>query len=387
MACAAARARTRDGSAPHSCAGSCLPAARRPPNGQIRHEGAPHAAPTRRRGGRPGEDLREGHSGGPRAARDHLPRRSRHGLRTARPERGRQVHDRADPRDAGRARFRARDGRRSGRAPRPGRGAPDPRVRLPAARFRPRGHRPGEPGAAGAPAVRTRGAGPPPRAGTPAALRPARRGRPAVPHLVRGHAAQAGRRHGAGAQPARAVPRRTHDRAGPAGPPRAVGRDHPAGPARGGERAAHHPLPRGGRPARGPPADHRRRPHRRPGHPRGTESGPGQRHRPPRAGRPGRRRTGPRRARRAARRQRRARRRHGGQRAGGRRRRRPAGRPGGPGTGGRPRRLGRRGPALAGRRLPAPRRSPVPGNGARRPLRRCLRRGGRCAGCRASRPS
>ena len=87
-----------------------------------------------------------------------------------------------------------------------------------------------------------------------------RGGRPHGQDLLRWHAPAARPRGQPHRHPARAVPRRAHDRARPPQPRRAVG-----GPARAGQgrhhAAADDPVPRGGRPARRP--DRRHRPRRR----------------------------------------------------------------------------------------------------------------------------
>ena len=203
------------------------------------------SAPCGRRG-RPGQDLPGRRTG---AGRRQPGRPGRHRARPARPERGRQVDHRQDPHHAGPGRLRHRPGGRPRRGPRAGPGAPGDRLRVPEARRRPGGHRPGEPGPPGPPvrAARRHRAGPGRRAAGP--LRAGRRGRPAGPDVLRRHAAQARRRDGAGAPAAGALPGRADDRAGPGGAGRDVDPDRRADPGRGPDRAADHPLPGGGRPA------------------------------------------------------------------------------------------------------------------------------------------
>ena len=67
-------------------------------------------------------------------------------------------------------------------------------------------------------------------------------GKPQGRHLLRRHAAPAGHRHEPDRQPARHLPRRTHHRPGPAGPPGGVA-DRPAARRPGHHRAAHHAVP------------------------------------------------------------------------------------------------------------------------------------------------
>ena len=227
------------------------------------------------RGPRPRQDLPQGSTGPGRA---QLRGSRGHRLRPARPQRGREVHHRQDPHHPGPGRFRHRDGGRAGRAGQGGPGPPRHRRGRPAQRRRPDGHRPGEPPAdrphPGPARARARGAGR--RAARP--VRPGRRGRPARPHLLRRHAAAAGRGAGPDQPAAGAVPRRADRGPGPGVAHGHVGRDRAARRRRRAHHPADHPLPGGGRPARQPPGHRGPRAHRRGGHARRAQ-GPAPRRR------------------------------------------------------------------------------------------------------------
>ena len=298
-------------------------------------------------------------------ARRHLAgRRTRHRLRAARPQRGRQVDDREGAHDALAAR-RGQRARRGARRPaRPRVRAARDRRRQPEARRRRGGHGAREPHPAGA------GAGPAharrPQAGGRAAgaLRPRRRRAQARPDVLGRHAAAPGHRDGPRAPPAGAVPRRADDRPGSGGARRDLGRDRRARDGRGADDPPHHALPGGGRPARVAARVHRPRARRRDRQPHRAQGGAARRRDPRRAPRRGRgplgaRRpgAGPRHPRDRPRRPRAARARRRGRGRGARRARRPRlPRPAGG--------LGHRGAAVPGRRLPAPHRGSLRSAGA-----------------------
>ena len=109
-------------------------------------------------------------------------------------------------------------------------------------------------------------------------VRPGRRGRPARPHLLRWHAAAAGRGAGPDQPAAGAVPRRADRGPGPGVAHGHVGRDRAARRRRRAHHPADHPLPGGGRPARQPPGHRGPRAHRRGRHARRAQ-GPAPRRR------------------------------------------------------------------------------------------------------------
>ena len=167
---------------------------------------------------------------GPRRGPDG---RGRGDLRLPRPQRRRQDDDPADAGHAAQADRRRRHGRRRRPRPRAAGGPPPDRLRAAgrldrSGRDRPRRAR--DPG----PAVRPgQGDGPAPRATEVLDGARADGGRrPADRHLFGRHAPPARRRARHRPPPARPVPRRADDRAGPAGPRPHVGRDPPPARAR-----------------------------------------------------------------------------------------------------------------------------------------------------------
>ncbi len=193
-------------------------------------------------------------------------------------------------------------------------------------------------------------------AGASRALRPRGGRRPYGAHLLRRHAAQAGRRHRPDAPAAGALPRRAHDRARPGGARRHVARDRPPRRRRGPHDPDDDALPGGGRRPRPAAGDRRPGPRRGRRHARRAQGRVARRRDRRRARGPAARRRGPPRRGQGARP---LRRRRGGPRAaraGRQRRPRRAGRARRPGVRGRQGRLGDRVAALARRRVPAVRR-------------------------------
>ena len=238
------------------------------PRARARHESGD-------RGRAPREALRRG----ARGARRVVPGRGRRGLRAARPERRRQVHDHAD---AGHPDPAERGPRARGRPRRPARGparALSHRLRRPGDRRRRPPQRTREPPAAGP------GQRPARRPGLGAGGRAARapgpeRGRrPPRRHLLGRDAAPRRARDGPRPPPERPVPGRADDRSRSRGAGGAVGR---AAAARARGRAddpGHHPLDGGGRAAGLEARRGRRRQGRRRGHARGAAPQPRRRRR------------------------------------------------------------------------------------------------------------
>ena len=205
----------------------------------------------------------------------------RHGLRTARPQRRRQVHHRQDPHHPRPPRLRHRDRRRTRR----------------------RCATPTGSAARSASSLRSPAPTPSPPAGRTCCSRAGSTGCGAprshrradelldrfdladaaerqVKGVLRRHAAPP-RRGARPGPPARgALPRRADHRTRPRGAHRDVGGDLPAGRRRGADDPAHHALPGGGRPARRAHRDRRPRPDRRRGHPRRAEGRTARRRRP-----------------------------------------------------------------------------------------------------------
>src|SRR5512133_3282733 len=200
-----------------------------------------------------------------------------HGVRVARPQRGRQDHGNPHPHDHPAPRRRPRRGARHRRGPRSGRGPLPHRPGWPIRGGRSQLDGSGEPAADRPARPDARPAGPGPIGRAAGAVRPRRGGRPAGADLLRRHAAPSGRGRRAGVAPAGAVPGRAHHRPGPAEPGRAVADDPRAG-GRGHHRAAHHPIPGGGRPPRPAHRGDRPRPGDRQRH-AGRAQGPSRQHR------------------------------------------------------------------------------------------------------------
>src|SRR6185312_15981396 len=248
------------------------------------------------------------------------------------------------------------------RPPRAGRRPPGHRPGLAEALGRPDGHRPGEPRPGRADPGQHGRRGERPRRPPARAVRPHRRRGPPGEDVLRRHGPQARRGAGHRARAAGAVPRRADHRPRPRGARRDVGRDRPPRRRGGRHRPAHHALPRRGRPARRAAGDRRRRPGGRRGDAGRAQARAARRH----GGRRARRGRRPRGARGAVAGPRAGRRHRGpgdATRPGGRRRRRGAAGARRAGGGRPPGDLGDRGPSLARRRVPAPRRPLVRGGG------------------------